>query len=49
LNFFKKMCAENGLILKDRGDLTSTLMKSEKRVLSETEWRRLDSVISKVF
>lgn len=49
LNFFKKMCAENGLILKDRGDLTSTLMKSEKRVLSKTEWRRLDSVISKVF
>jgi len=49
LSLFKKRCSGNGLILKERGELTSRLKKSERRLLSKSEWRRLDSMISRVF
>ena len=49
LSLFEKRCSENGLILKKRGEIASGLKKSERRLLSKSEWRRLDSVISRVF
>lgn len=49
LRLFKKRCSENRLILRERAEVASRLKKSEKILLSQPEWRRLDSVISKVF